>query len=221
MEQRNLCSHLWEHCTSAWYCTTQGSAAQLICQVQRLLAKLHMVNKMCVHLGHWAKERIINAKLWEKEKPEICACSGFVHLSNFFLKIAVPNCSKWLISLGKNKHIVSAIYGWNVDWPIFLCFCNKMFHFVQVGILSRTGSQLLSGFPVHSLGQQSLWCERPMSNPPSAKTDAQAAQSPGSCAMLSPSCAVIEMVVWFQKRSLRDTCSKSDSLVTGTVLWEG
>lgn len=86
-----------------------------------------------------------------------------------------------------------------------------MFHFVQVGILSRTGSQLLSGFPVHSLGQQSLWCERPMSNPPSAKTDAQAAQSPGSCAMLSPSCAVIEMMVWFQKRSLRDTCSKSDS----------
>lgn len=92
-----------------------------------------------------------------------------------------------------------------------------MFHIVQAGILSGMGYWLLLGFPVHSLRQKTLWCERPASKPSSEKTDAQVLQSPGCCAMLSPLCFVVEMVGWLQNRSLKDICSTSDGLVIGTL----
>lgn len=72
--------------------------------------------KMCVHFYHWPKERIINTKIWKKLNPEICAyyvfCSTLPDFVLILPKTAVLDCSKWLISLCKNKQIVLSIYGW-------------------------------------------------------------------------------------------------------------
>lgn len=72
--------------------------------------------KKWVHFHNLPKERIINAKIWEKLNPEICAyyifCSTLPDFVLILPKTAVPDCSKWLISLCKSKQIVLSVYGW-------------------------------------------------------------------------------------------------------------